>query len=579
MILNRYFQPNKESLHVVLVLIIIASHGSAIFAQALQPVAAENGMVVSTDRLASLAGLEILKKGGNAIDAAIATAIAMAVTYPSCGNIGGEGFLMLYGHDATISALDFRLQAPAASTPDMFLNDKGTGYGKSHIKGLHITDSPISIGIPGTVAGLALAHRKFGHLPWSDLIEPAVKLAENGFKVSERLHNEMKDSRKFFMKYPSSTQFFLKENRKVYEPGEIWKQPDLAATLRRIQEHGEDDFYRGKTAELIVASMKKHGGLITMADLNNYRAIERKPDRCMYRGYDIYAMPLPSSGGIIESEILNILEGYDLEAMGHNSALYLHVLTEAMRRAYRDRALYLGDSDFVTDIPVDRLKSKDYAGFLRTTIDLERATKSDDLEKILESRESRETTHFSVVDSKGNAVSVTYTLNGDFGAYLVADGTGIVLNNSMPDFNSIVKEGGFGKANLIEPGKRPLSSMTPTIVAKNGKPVWIIGSPGGTTIISSNVQIMLNLIDFKMNIAEAVAAPRIFHGWSPDETVFQKGGVTTKDARKAYKSMGHKVKEWDWAFGPAHCIHIDHDRKLFFGAADRRSPDALAAGY
>jgi gamma-glutamyltranspeptidase/glutathione hydrolase len=347
----------------------------------------------------------------------------------------------------------------------MFLNEKGTGYRKSHIKGLHITDNPISIGIPGTVVGLASAHRKFGHLPWSDLIEPAVKLADKGFPVSERLHDEMKDSRKCFLKFPSSTKFFLKKNKKVYEPGEIWRQPDLAVTLKRIQEHGGEEFYTDRTAKLIVASMKMHGGLITMEDLKKYRAIEREPERCTYRGYDVYAMPLPSSGGITQTEILNILEGYRLEGMGHNSALYLHVLTEAMRRAYRDRALYLGDPDFNSDIPRERLKSKEYAALLRTTIDLEHASRRKELENTLESLEKRETTHFSVDDLEGNAVSVTYTLNGDFGAYLVAEGTGIVLNNSMPDFNSTIREGGFGKANLIEPGKRPLSSMTPTIVA------------------------------------------------------------------------------------------------------------------
>ncbi|UCF06383.1 MAG: gamma-glutamyltransferase [bacterium] len=415
--------------YMVLVLIIILLHSSALFGQAVDPAVARNGMVVSTDRLASKAGLEILKKGGNAIDAAIATAFAMAVTYPSCGNIGGEGFLLYYGNDGVVSAIDFRTQAPAAATQKMFLNEKGTGYKKSHIKGLHITDSPVSVGIPGTVAGLALAHRKFGRLPWSDLIEPAVELAVKGFPVSERLHNEMKDSRKYFLKYTSSTKFFLKENKKVYEAGEIWRQPDLAETLKRIQEHGEGEFYTGQTAELIAASMKEHGGLITVEDLKNYRAIEREAEHSTYRGYDIYAMPLPSSGGITQTEILNILEGYNVEEKGHNSALYLHVLAEAMRRAYWDRALHLGDPDFNSDIPEERLKSKEYAGFLRTTIDLEHASKSKELENTLKSHGSRETTHFSVVDSGGNAVSITYTLNGDFGAYLVAEGTGIVLNN------------------------------------------------------------------------------------------------------------------------------------------------------
>jgi gamma-glutamyltranspeptidase/glutathione hydrolase len=551
---------------------------STLFSQSSIPKVAKNGMVVSTNRFASQAGLEILKKGGNAIDAAIATAFAMAVTYPSCGNIGGEGFLLYYGHDGVISAIDFRTQAPSGATEKMFFNEEGTEYKKSKINGLHITDSPISIGIPGTVAGLALAHKKFGRMSWSDLIAPAVKLAEKGFPVTDRLHNEMKESKEFFLKFPSSAEFFLKKDKTVYEPGEIWKQPDLARTLKRIQKYGKDDFYKGKTAELIVASMKKYGGLITMEDLKNYKPVERKPDHATYRGYDVYAMPLPSSGGITQTEILNILEGYDLEEMGHNSALYLHVLTEAMRRAYKDRSVYLGDPDFNPDIPKEKLMSKAYAKELRMTINLKQASKSDELKNILESDENKETTHFSVVDADGNAVSVTYTLNGDFGAYLVPEGTGVVLNNSMPDFNSVVGHGGIGKANLIEPGKRPLSSMTPTIIAKNGKPVWIIGSPGGKTIITTNIQIILNLIDFKMNIAEAVAAPRIFHGWFPDETRFEKG-VTTKDSRKLYESMGHKVIDIQGAFGPAMCIHIDNDKKLYYGVADPRSADGLAAGY
>lgn len=547
----------------------------------IHPKVAKKGMVVSTDQFASKAGIKILKKGGNAIDAAIATAFAMAVTYPSCGNIGGEGFLLFYKNDGVISAIDFRIQAPSGATQKVIsevLNKQGSVYKNSQIEGLHVSNSSISIGIPGTVAGLALAHKKFGRIPWSELIAPAVELAEKGFPVSNRLYNEMRDSKKYLLIYPSSAKFFLKNDKTVYKPGEIWKQPDLAKTLKRLQKYGKDDFYKGKTAKMIVAGIKKYGGLITLDDLKNYKPIERKPDHITYRGYDIYAMPLPSSGGITQTEILNILEGYNLEEMGHNSALYLHVLTEAMRRAYKDRGMYLGDPDFNPDIPKEKLISKEYAKKLRMTIDLKKASKSDELKNVLESYESKETTHFSVVDSEGNAVSVTYTLNGDFGAYLVPEGTGIVLNNSLPDFNFVVRNGGIGKANLIEPGKRPLSSMTPTIVAKNGKAVWVIGNPGGTTIITTNVQIILNLIDFKMNIAEAVAAPRIFHSCFPDETFFEIR-VTTKDSRKLYESMGHKVREMEWTFGPAMCIHIDHKKKLLYGAADLRSPDGLAAGY
>jgi len=477
-----------------------------------------------------------------------------------------------------VAAIDFRLKAPAAVTPGIFLDEAGKDWRKSPVEGLHVTDSPLAIGIPGTVAGLALAHRKYGSQPWAKLIDPAVRLAEKGFPVSASLHKEMVESRQYFLKYPSSTCFFLKSDGTVYETGEIWKQPDLADTLKRIQKNGEAEFYNGKTAELIIAAIRQYGGIMTMEDLKNYRAIERRPDHITYRNWDVFTMPLPSSGGIAETQILNILEGYNLQEMGHNSAQYLHTLTEAMRRAYRDRALYLGDPEFNSDIPKDRLISKAYAAELRKTISPQRASKSEELGAIDEKGEKMETTHFSVVDGHGNAVSITYTLNGDFGAYLVPAGSGVVLNNSLSDFNSTVKPGGFGRANLPAPGKRPLSSMTPTIIAKNGKPYWVIGSPGGQTIISTNVQVTVNLIDFGMNIAEAVAAPRIFHGWMPDETLFQKG-VTTLDSRKLYEAMGHKIVEFKGLFGPAMCICIDHEKKLLFGAADPRSANGLAAGY
>jgi len=546
--------------------------------QALIPREASHGMVVSTQRLASEAGLAVLKRGGNAVDAAVATAFALAVVYPSCGNIGGEGFLLFYRNDGFATAVDFRLQAPAAARPEMFLNAAGTGPGKSPVEGLSITDSPLAVGIPGTVAGLALAHRRYGSRPWADLLAPALELAEQGFPVSSSLSREMRDSREYFLKYRSSAAFFLKKDGAVYEPEEVWVQPDLARTLKRIQKNGEDEFYRGETARRIVADIQKHGGIVTLDDLAGYRAIERRPARGEYRGYDILAMPLPSSGGVAQTEILNILEGYDLGAMGHNSARYLHVLTEAMRRVYRDRALYLGDPDFNPDIPVERLTSKAYAAGLRKTIDLERASRSDDPAAFARGGEKRQTTHFSVVDAAGNAISLTYTLNGDFGAYLVAEGTGVVLNNSLPDFDNRVGPNGSGQANLIEPGKRPLSSMTPTIVVKGGRPVWVLGSPGGKTIISTNVQVILNLIDFKMNVAEAVAAPRIYHGWMPDETLFQKG-VTTLDSRRLYEAMGHKVVDFRGLFGPAMIIGIGGGSTRLRGACDPRSSDGWAAGY
>ncbi|MCI0500105.1 MAG: gamma-glutamyltransferase, partial [Planctomycetales bacterium] len=416
--------------YFVLLVSAILNNRSPLQAQALIPQEARHGMVVSTQTLASEAGLGILRQGGNAIDAAIATAFVLAVVYPSCGNIGGEGFLLYYGSNGQSSAIDFRLQAPASVTPEMFLDESGKNWGKSPVEDLHITDSPLAIGIPGTVAGLALAHRRFGTIPWAQLLEPAVRLAEHGFPVSLSLHKEMADSREFFKNYLSSVRFFLKVDGSVYEPGEIWKQHDLAQTLKRIQRQGAEEFYRGRTAELIVAGIRQNGGIITLEDLKNYRAIERRPDHSTYRGWDIFAMPLPSSGGITQTEILNIMEGYDLQALGQNSAQYLHLLTEAMRRSYRDRDFFLGDPDFNPQIPKERLMSKTYADELRKGIDPQKASKSSDLDLNLDSREKMETTHFSVVDSQGNAVSVTYTLNGDFGSYLVPEGSGVILNNS-----------------------------------------------------------------------------------------------------------------------------------------------------
>jgi len=372
----------------------------------------------------------------------------------------------------------------------------------------------------------------------------------------------------------------LKDGTKVYKPGEIWQQPDLAASLKRIQDHGRDGFYRGETARLLSEFSAEHGGLITMEDLAAYQAEEQPPIRGTYRGHDIYAMAPPSSGGVALVAMLNILEGFDLENMGHNSAQYLHVLTEAMRRAYADRAEYLGDPHFNPDMPVKRLTSKDYANTLREGIDLTRASKSDLSHLESADHEGEETTHFSVVDSEGNAVSLTYTLEHSYGSRIVAEGTGFLLNNEMGDFNPIpgrtTQTGLIGTPpNLVAPEKRMLSSMTPAIVAQNGKPLLVVGTPGGRTIINTVLQVILNVIDHGMNIAEAVEAPRIHHQWFPDTTSFESLGISP-DTQKLYEALGHEVR-FRGTQGRAHCIEVRGG--LLYGAADSRSYDGRAIGF
>ncbi len=539
------------------------------------PERARNGMVVSASRYASQVGVDILRKGGNAVDAAVATAFALAVTWPSAGNIGGGGFLVYHGADGFVTAFDFREKAPLSATETMFLDEDGKIRNRSNHEGL------LAVGVPGTVAGLALAHQRLGRLPWKELVQPAIDLARKGFPVTWALHDAMIRLQPWFEKYPSTARVFLKHGREPYQPGELWKQPDLAETLKRIQKYGKDGFYRGKTARLIAEFMRRHGGLITEEDLARYEAKERRPVHGTYRGYDVYAMCPPSSGGVALVEMLNILEGFNLSEMGHNSALYMHLLTEAMRRAFADRARYLGDPDFNPDMPIEKLISKAYARTLRRSIDLFRASKSDPT-KFNDLYESTETTHLSVVDAEGNAVSLTYTLEQGYGSKIVVEGAGFLLNNEMGDFNPIPgltdTTGLIGTPpNLIAPEKRMLSSMTPTIVTRDGKPVLVIGSPGGRTIINTVLQVILNVIDHGMNIGEAIEAGRIHHQWLPDVTFIERG-ATTLDSRRLYEMMGHRVRIRRMQ-GRAMGIYIDHTRGILYGAADTRSPDGAAIGY
>jgi len=539
------------------------------------PLRVKNGIVTSASRLASDAGVGVLKQGGNAVDAAITTAFALAVTWPSAGNIGGGGFMVYHGEDGHATTFDFREKAPLAANERMYLGLDGNVIDNSNHIGM------LAIGVPGTVAGLWMAHQELGSLPWADLVAPAIKLAREGIPLSYSLYSGFARSKGRFDQYPSTAAKFFKADGSLYELGEIWYQPDLAHTLELIQDNGADGFYKGENAKRLAGFMADNGGLITEEDLLKYEAVEREPIRGTYRGYDIVSMPPPSSGGVVLVEMLNILEGYDLSDMGHNSALYLHVLTESMRRAYADRAEHLGDPDFNEGMPLERLMDKDYASNLRGSIDMDQASKSDP-NGFAEPYESEETTHFSVVDKDGNMVSMTYTLEFGYGSGIVVEGGGYLLNNEMGDFNAVPgvtnMRGLIGTApNLIAPEKRMLSSMTPTIVAKDGRPVFTAGSPGGKTIINTTLQLILNVVDHDMNIAESVEAGRIHHQWLPDVTSMETGSLS-QDTIELYEARGHRFRERS-AQGAAMAVFYDRVNELFEGASDSRRGDGAAVGY
>jgi gamma-glutamyltranspeptidase/glutathione hydrolase len=539
-----------------------------------QPTRARNGMVISQSDIASRVGVEVMKSGGNAVDAAIATAFALAVTHPTAGNIGGGGFLVFRPQTGDPVAYDFREMAPAKAHAKMWLDEKGEySYQKHH-------ESHLSVGVPGTVAGLHLAWTEHGSLPWERLLEPAIRLSREGFPMTDGLAVSLAGEQERLSKYPATAAQFWK-NGAPYEIGEILKQPDLAETLVRISEAGPAGFYEGETAELVEKEMAKNGGLITRADMKAYRAKKRTPIRGTYRGYEILSMPPPSSGGIVLVEMLNILEGFDLAADGFGSARNLHRMAEAMRRAYSDRAQYLGDPDFNPEIPVDRLTSKDYASTLRKSIRLDAASKSSP-ESFAWPTESPETTHFSVVDSSRNAVSVTYTLEYGYGSGIVVPGAGFLLNNEMGDFNAgpgLTDERGLiGTApNLAQPGKRMLSSMTPTILAKDGELFMVTGSPGGRTIINTVLQTILNVVDHKMNAQAAVDAGRIHHQWLPDRIQYERQGFSP-DTLNILKWLGHDLREIEEQ-GVAQVIVVNREDRMLEGGLDLRAPDGGAASY
>jgi gamma-glutamyltranspeptidase/glutathione hydrolase len=541
--------------------------------QAVQAVRAANGMVVSEHWLASEAGRDVLAAGGNAVDAAIATGFALAVTHPSAGNIGGGGFMVVRLPNGTATTIDFREKAPLGAFPQMWLDENGEYSAATHHTGHR------SVGVPGTVAGFDKASRLFGSLNWERLVYPAVVLAEDGFEISEGLAGGLERLTQRQGAHPATVAAFSK-NGTPYREGEILRQPDLARTLQRIMLNRRNGFYRGETAKLLADEMRKGRGLITESDLELYEARERTPVRGNYRGYEIISMPPPSSGGVAMITMLNILEAYDLSSMGHNTTPYIHHLAEAMRRGFRDRAEYLADADFV-DVPVHRLTSKAHADALRADFDPRRASVSAPSD-VADRYESMETTHYSVVDGNGMAVSVTYTLEGGYGSGIVVPGAGFLLNNEMGDFNAgpgLTDDRGLigTSPNLARPEQRMLSSMTPAIVAKDGRLVAVVGSPGGRTIINTVLQVVLNVVDFGMGIQDAVNAPRIHHQWLPDRIRVEENGASEATLEQL-RAMGHAV-EMGGRQGLAHSIMIDPATGDRLGAADPRNPVAGARGH
>ena len=536
-------------------------------------VSTRHGMVVAQEKLAARVGADILRQGGNAVDAAVATAFAMAVTYPRAGNIGGGGFMVIHLKDRGEDiAIDYREAAPAATTAETFLGADGKpDNAKSR-------DSALSIGVPGTVAGLALALEKYGSgkFTLARLLQPAIVLARDGFVLDDDMADTLPAAQRRMAKWQASVKIFSQADGTWLRGGDRLVQTDLAATLSAIAEQGPRGFYEGPVAEKLANAVRDAGGIMTNDDLKSYSAVIRKPVRGSYRGYDVVSMPLPSSGGTVLLESLNILEGFPLAEMTQGSPASLHLLIEAMKRAYADRARYLGDPAFV-NAPVPVMLSKDYAARQRASIDPDRATASADAAAIKPLREGSNTTHFSVIDDFGNAVSNTYTLNFPYGVGLIAEGTGVLLNNELDDFTAAPgASNAFGlvgfEANLPGPGKRPLSSMSPTILLKDGKPVLVTGSPGGSRIISTVLQVIVNVLDYHMDVLAAVSAPRLHHQWMPDEVRVERG--FSEDVLAQLRAMGHHIVE-PMGQTSANSIAVVGDEAL--GAPDPRTRGAEAA--
>lgn len=537
---------------------------------------ASRGMVVTTDRVASEVGAEILRRGGNAVDAAVATHFALAVVNPEAGNIGGGGFLVVRMADGTTASLDFREAAPLAATANMFLDSAGNVTDRSLI-------GHLASGVPGSVAGMWEAHRRFGSLPWAELVQPAVALAE-GIVVHERLAGSLRSYEDRLGRYHATARIFLPNSNKAPRVGERLVQADLAETFRRIAAEGADGFYRGRTAELVEAEMRRGGGLITREDLARYRAVWRDPLRFKYRDHEVISMPPPSSGGVTMAEMLNILEGYDLRSMGYLSPEHVHVFAEAARRAYADRNAYLADPDFVPQ-PTTRMMSDEYAAQRRRTIAMDRATPSAQVAPGMgpPPAEGTHTTHYSIVDGGGNAVAVTTTLNSLYGSLVTVEGTGVLLNNEMDDFTAkpgVPNQFGLvqGAANAVAPGKRMLSAMTPTIVLDpSGRVLFVTGTPGGATIITSIAQAVSNVVDFRMDVATATAAPRLHHQHLPDTLRYERGGLAAPTAARL-RAMGHALAERSGFQGDVQSIMVLPNGYQSAVADPRRGGAAVGVG-
>ncbi len=530
------------------------------------PVRADHGMVGSTEAHATRVGVDVLKKGGNAVDAAVAVGFALAVTHPSAGNIGGGGFMVIRLPDGRATTIDYRERAPARASRDMYLDAQGTVVPERSLVG------PLAAGVPGSVAGLAYAHAKFGKLPWRDLVQPAVELAGQGFVVSDALARSLEASRTLLERFPESKRIFLNGGA-LWKPGDRLVQADLAKTLARIARDGAAGFYSGETAGLLLAEMQRTNGLIEAGDLSSYAPVERPPVAGTYRGFDLVSMAPVSSGGIAVIQALNILEAWPLRQFGHNSSKTIHLVAEAMRRVYADRSEWLGDPEFFR-VPVAGLVSKRYATALRASIREDRATPSSEVGPGQPSAyESDQTTHYSVVDAEGMAVATTTTINGGYGNGQVVPGAGFLLNNEMDDFSAkpgVPNMFGVtgGKANEIAPRKRMLSSMTPTIVSRDGKLLLVVGSPGGSRIITTVLQVIMNVLDHGMDVQESVDAPRFHHQWLPDEIRVERLGFPA-DVVKNLEALGHKVST-QADMGDVHAIYVDPRTGTRYGASDPR---------
>jgi gamma-glutamyltranspeptidase/glutathione hydrolase len=569
-----------KTLKLFLLLILISTTGTlgqdALYSREARfhPVVAQNGMVVTESKYATQAGLRVLKEGGNAVDAAVTIGFTLAVTFPRAGNLGGGGFMLIYLADSDeVLSIDYREKAPLKASQDMFLDGKG------NVDKEESRHSILSVGVPGTVAGLILALENYGTISLERALQPAIELAQKGFPVDQELSDSLNQVKSRMKASTASMDIFFKQGGKPYSEGELLTQKDLAWSLKQIVKNGSEAFYTGDIAKKIDSFMEQNGGLITNHDLKNYKALIRKPVEGEYRGYKIYSMPPPSSGGVVLIEMLNILELFPLSSLGHNTAKTIHIFAETMKYAYADRSKYLGDPDF-SPVPVTWLTSKKYAKSIKEKIDTEKPTPSHEISPGNPNlQEGNNTTHFSVMDRYGNAVSNTYTLNFSYGSKITVPGTGILLNNEMDDFSA--KPGtpnahGLvgGRLNAIAPEKRMLSSMSPTIVMKDGKPFLITGSPGGSRIITTVLQIIANVIDFNMNISEATNAVRVHHQWLPDKLMVERG--LNEDTIKILKEMGYKV-ETGATIGVAESIIKKGD--YMYGASDPRRPGGSTAGY